>query len=176
MANTKDSILKLEDYQENAYNEVEALFDAGKYAAVVLPTGTGKSFVTLKYLQEHPDKKVLFLSPRLAINLQMYEYVVRQIGGRQDSTEDIYKEFDSMGNAAKSFIPGIETLSYQAIIGMANKGNLDSKIESLKPDLIVLDEVHHVKTKRIRERFLVEDEDDRWCKCSREIIRKFNCI
>ena len=160
MANTKDSILKLEDYQENAYNEVEALFDAGKYAAVVLPTGTGKSFVTLKYLQEHPDKKVLFLSPRLAINLQMYEYVVRQIGGRQDSTEDIYKEFDSMGNAAKSFIPGIETLSYQAIIGMASKGNLDSKIDSLKPDLIVLDEVHHVKTKRIRERYLVEDEDE----------------
>jgi superfamily II DNA or RNA helicase/predicted transcriptional regulator len=160
MANTKDSILKLEDYQENAYNEVEALFDAGKYAAVVLPTGTGKSFVTLKYLQEHPDKKVLFLSPRLAINLQMYEYVVRQIGGRQDSTEDIYKEFDSMGNAAKSFIPGIETLSYQAIMRMADKGKLDETIEKIKPDLIVLDEVHHVKTKRVREQYIIDEEDE----------------
>jgi superfamily II DNA or RNA helicase len=160
MSNTQNSILDLKEHQQEAYNNVEKLHQNGRYAAVVLPTGTGKSFVTLKYLQEHPDKKVLFLSPRVDINLQMYEYVVRQIGGRQDSTEDIYEEFGSMGNAAKSFIPGIETLSYQAIIGMASKGNLDSKIASLKPDLIVLDEVHHVKTKRIRERYLVEDEDE----------------
>ena len=68
MADISNSVLELEEYQNEAYNNVEGLFQDGRYAAVVLPTGTGKSFVTLKYLQEHPDKRVLFLSPRHAIN------------------------------------------------------------------------------------------------------------
>jgi superfamily II DNA or RNA helicase len=160
MSNTQNSILDLKEHQQEAYNNVEKLHQNGRYAAVVLPTGTGKSFVTLKLIQEHPDSKILFLSPRHAINLQMYKYIVRYIGGRADKIEDIYEEFGSIGNSAKSFIPGIETMLYQTIMGMANKGNLNYLFEKIKPDYIVLDEVHHIKTRKIKEKYVVGDEDE----------------
>ena len=73
MANIEQSRLQLQEHQEEAYENVEKLFENGRYAAVIFPTGCGKSFVTLEYMIKHPDEKVLILSPKNAIKDQMYQ-------------------------------------------------------------------------------------------------------
>ena len=118
MANVENSILRLHEHQQEAYENVEELFKNGRYAAVIFPTGCGKSFVTLEYILKHPDARILFLSPRNAIKEQMYEYIVRYIGGVDLSVEEIQKQYGSMKNAAKTFIPNIECMLYQTILSI----------------------------------------------------------
>ena len=171
MANTKFNILTLEPHQKEAYNEVIKLFKEKGKAAVVFPTGCGKSFVTLKYILEHPDERFLFLSPRNAIKDQMYEYIIRYIGGDSRTIEEIQKEYGMENNAvaalrmaAKEYIPNIECMLYQTISGYGEKDSINEILEQLKPDVIIVDEMHHLKTKSIKEagrsNIVLEDESD----------------
>ena len=52
MADVQYNKLKLEKHQQKAYENVERLFDEKGKAAVIFPTGCGKSFVVLKYILE----------------------------------------------------------------------------------------------------------------------------
>lgn len=55
--------ISLFEHNQTAYEAAMAmLFETGK-AAVIHPTGTGKSFVGFKLCEEHPDKTVCWLSP-----------------------------------------------------------------------------------------------------------------
>ena len=148
MANIQNNKLKLEEHQQKAYENVERLFDEKGKAAVIFPTGCGKSFVVLKYILEHPDDRILFLSPRNAIKDQMYEYIVRYIGGDFRPIEEIQAESGSIKQAAKQYIPNIECMLYQTIMGLGEKDSVDEVIEKFKPDVIVVDETHHLKTSR----------------------------
>lgn len=94
MSNIENNNLQLLEHQEEAYRNVIKLFNEKGKAAVIFPTGCGKSFVTLKYILEHPDDRILFLSPRNAIKDQMYEYVIRYIGGDFRTIEEIQKEYE----------------------------------------------------------------------------------
>ena len=148
MADVQNNKLKLEKHQQKAYENVERLFDEKGKAAVIFPTGCGKSFVVLKYILEHPDDRILFLSPRNAIKDQMYEYIVRYIGGDFRPIEEIQAESRNIKQAAKQYIPNIECMLYQTIMGLGEKDSVDEVIEKFKPDLIVVDEMHHLKTRR----------------------------
>ena len=161
MANVENATLKLLAHQQEAYENVEELFDKGRYAAVIFPTGCGKSFVTLEYILQHPDQKILFLSPRNAIKEQMYEYVVREIGGIKDSVEEIQAQYGSMEDCAQSFIPGLKCMLYQTILRIGEKDSVDDVIERLAPDIIVVDEMHHLKTRRSNasKDTVIDDED-----------------
>ena len=163
MANIQNNKLELLPHQEEAYTEVEKLFKEKGKAAVVFPTGCGKSFVLLKYILEHPDDRILFLSPRHAIKDQMYEYIVRYIGGDTRPIEEIKQESGSLKQAAKKYIPNIECMLYQTIMGLEEKVSIDEMIANLKPDIIIVDEMHHLKTKSIRDagnKVLDEDENE----------------
>ena len=55
--------LRLYEHNEKAYHAaVEMMNQYGK-AAVVHPTGTGKSYVAFKLIEDHPDAVVFWLSP-----------------------------------------------------------------------------------------------------------------
>lgn len=169
MSNIQNNQLKLLEHQKEAYELVEKLFDENGKAAVIFPTGCGKSFVTLKYILEHPDDRILFLSPRNAIKDQMYEYIIRFIGGDFRPIETIQGEYgtgnslsESLRLAAKQYIPNIECMLYQTISAYGEKESADELISKLKPDVIIVDEMHHLKTKSIREaaRGIVIQDDD----------------
>ncbi|MDO5555958.1 MAG: DEAD/DEAH box helicase family protein [Clostridia bacterium] len=55
--------IKLKDYQQRAFNNTNEILKTHKFAQVILPTGSGKSFIALvqmqKYAQEHPNEKML---------------------------------------------------------------------------------------------------------------------
>jgi len=157
MANTENSKLKLLPHQNEAYQAVIKKFEEKGKAAVIFPTGCGKSFVALEYILKHPDERVLFLAPRRAIANQMYEYIVRYIGGDTRPIEEIQKEYGTGNNpseslklAARSYIPNIECMLYQMISAYGERQSVDKILNSLKPTIIIVDEMHHLKTKSIR--------------------------
>ena len=159
MANVQNNKLELLPHQEEAYKAAEKLFAEKGKAAVIFPTGCGKSFVLLKYILEHPDERILFLSPRHAIKNQLYEYIVRFIGGDFRPIEEIKNESGSLKQAAKQYIPNIECMLYQTIMGLGEKVSVDELIKNLKPNIIIVDEMHHLKTKLIKKTINQVDDD-----------------
>ena len=170
MANTENSKLKLLPHQNEAYQAAVKKLEEKRKAAIISPTGTGKSFVVLEYILQHPDERVLFLSPRRAIANQMYEYIVRYIGGDTRYIEEIQKEYGTGNNpgeslklAARSYIPNIECMLYQMISAYGERQSVDKILNSLKPTMIIVDEMHHLKTKTIRAiagSNVVEDDEE----------------
>ena len=170
MANTENSKLELLPHQNEAYQAVIKKFEEKGKAAVIFPTGCGKSFVALEYILKHPDERVLFLAPRRAIANQMYEYIVRYIGGDTRSIEEIQKEYGTGNNpseslklAARSYMPNIECMLYQMISAYGERQSVDEILNSLKPTMIIVDEMHHLKTKSIRATAgsnVVEDNEE----------------
>ena len=170
MANTENSKLELLPHQDEAYQAVVKKFEEKGKAAIIFPTGCGKSFVALEYILKHPDERVLFLAPRRAIANQMYEYIVRYIGGDTRPIEEIQKEYGTGNNpseslklAARSYIPNIECMLYQMISAYGERKSVDKILNSLKPTMIIVDEMHHLKTKSIRATAgsnVVEDNEE----------------
>ena len=170
MANTENSKLELLPHQNEAYQAVIKKFEEKGKAAVIFPTGCGKSYVALEYILKHPDERVLFLAPRRAIANQMYEYIVRYIGGDTRPIEEIQKEYGTGNNpseslklAARSYIPNIECMLYQMISAYGERQSVDKILNSLKPTMIIVDEMHHLKTKSIRAiagSNVVEDDEE----------------
>ena len=50
-------------HNRTAYESVCAMLEKTGKAAVIHPTGTGKSFIGFQYAAEHPQTKVLWLAP-----------------------------------------------------------------------------------------------------------------
>lgn len=55
--------VQLFEHNQKAYEQVVAMLDRTGKAAVVHPTGTGKSFIAFKLVVSHPAQKVLWLGP-----------------------------------------------------------------------------------------------------------------
>ena len=69
-------------HNQEAYNSVTAMLEQEKMAAVIHPTGTGKSLIAFKLAEEHPSEKFLWLSPS--------EYIY------QTQLENLGMEFDNI--------------------------------------------------------------------------------
>ena len=50
-------------HNQTAYENVCAMLEKTGKAAVIHPTGTGKSFIGFKYAEDHPQEKILWLAP-----------------------------------------------------------------------------------------------------------------
>ena len=50
-------------HNQEAYEAATAMLSAAGKAAVIHPTGTGKSFIGFRLCEDHPDSRVLWLSP-----------------------------------------------------------------------------------------------------------------
>ena len=55
--------LRLFEHNEKAYHAAVRMMDQYGKAAIVHPTGTGKSYIAFKLIEENPDKVVIWLSP-----------------------------------------------------------------------------------------------------------------
>ena len=50
--------VELLEHNQRAYDEVKKLYEQGNRAAVIHPTGSGKSFIALKLIEENKDKQI----------------------------------------------------------------------------------------------------------------------
>ena len=55
--------IALFDHNRIAYEAAVSLLDETGKAAVIHPTGTGKSFIAFKLCEDNPDKRICWLSP-----------------------------------------------------------------------------------------------------------------
>lgn len=101
-----------------AYNKVTKMFETENRVCVVHPTGCGKSFISLKWLEENKDKRAIFLAPTVSI--------LRQIT----------KHIESCGMSMKDF-PFLKRYTYSKLSKMSTE-----EFSKLNVDMIVLDEFH----------------------------------
>lgn len=132
--------IRLKDYQQRAYNNINKIFEDRKFAQVILPTGAGKSFVVLaqmqKYAQEHPNEKMLYLAPQDEILNQIKKYIVKYVHGKQGTlgkTED---------EIIKEIFPNITFETYSGLL--AKRGQ---EVVKEQYGMIILDELHRTGAK-----------------------------
>ena len=110
-------MIKLYSHNQKAYDLAVTMLEDTKKAAIVHPTGTGKSFIAFKLCEDHPHKTICWLSPS--------EYIF--------STQ-----LENLCQATNGFKPNnIVFFTYAKLMGMSKE-----EIQAIHPDYIVLDEYH----------------------------------
>lgn len=122
-------------YNQTAYQNAVYMMQRQGKAAVIHPTGTGKSFIAFKLAEDNPEARICWLSPS--------EYIFTIQG------ENYLK-----AGGSPEVLGRICFLTYSRL--MWNEG----LAESLKPDFIILDEFHRCgaaewgrSTARLLERY-----------------------
>lgn len=110
-------------HQQRTYELMNEALEKNGRAAYVFPVGCGKSFPVLKYIEDNPDKKVLYVSPNIEIINQMKKYISTYILNGK--------------NVTKSTMPNFRAITYQKIA-------LAEDIANIHPDVIVFDEIHRM--------------------------------
>lgn len=110
-------MIKLYSHNKKAYDLAVNMLKDTKKAAIVHPTGTGKSFIAFKLCEDHPDKIICWLSPS--------EYIF------STQLENLYQ-------ATNGYKPNnIVFFTYAKLMGMSKE-----EVQAIHPDYIVLDEYH----------------------------------
>jgi superfamily II DNA or RNA helicase len=109
--------IKLFEHNQTAYDTAVSLMAETGKAAVIHPTGTGKSFIGFKLAEQRSEARICWLSP----------------------SEHIYKtQLENLKNATDGYSPeNIYFMTYAKLLMSSKK-----VIEELNPDYIVLDEFH----------------------------------
>lgn len=110
-------------HQRVAYDLMKKGLEENGKAAYVFPTGAGKSFLSLKYMEEFPDKKFLLVSPSIEIINQFKRYIREYFLDGKPVTKDSF--------------PNFRAITYQKV-------NFAEDFTKLNPDVIVFDEIHRM--------------------------------
>ena len=115
--------INLFEHNRQAYEAAVVMLKKYSKAAIIHPTGTGKSLIAFKLALDNPDAKVLWLAPSSYIYHTQLENLKRQAG----TTED-----------AENVLSNITFISYSKL--MHNEEMIED--DKLRPDYIILDEFH----------------------------------
>ena len=129
--NVEGTEIVLRDYQRNAVEKTDEIFEEKRFASVVLPTGAGKTFVALTELLEHKNEPILYLAPQNEILEQTKDRIIEYIHGKQGT---IGKTKDEI--IAEVF-PNIKFETYPGLLAKRGKEVIKDKY-----GFIVLDELH----------------------------------
>ena len=114
--------IKLFPHNEAAYRNASAMLSRTGRAAVIHPTGTGKSFIAFHLIEEEPDTRFLWLSPS--------EYIFRT-------------QLESLLSQDPAYPVGqITFLTYARLAALS-----EEELSSLQPEVIILDEFHRCGAK-----------------------------
>ena len=131
--------ISLFDHNEKAYEKLKRTLFNKKCSTINHATGTGKSFIALKYLHENKEKKYLYLAPTYEILDQLMD--------------DCYK----IGITPEDI--NVDTMIYKSLL------KLDMNEIYEKYDGIVFDEYHRAGAKETYKqikklKFLLENSED----------------
>lgn len=104
-------------HNQKAYQAASVMLEQSGRAAVIHPTGTGKSFIGFKLAQEHPESRVVWMSPS--------EYIFRT---QKENLHTACPEF-----AADNIV----FLTYAKLILLD-----EEQMRTYAPDYVILDEFH----------------------------------
>ena len=120
---------QLKPYQAYAYEEAERLMDEHQFASVVMPTGSGKSFVAIATMLKNPEQNMLYLAPNEEILNQVKHYLVKYVIGETSSK--------SIDDTIKEKFPNLKFQKYPDLVSMQQDEIIDAKY-----DYVILDELH----------------------------------
>ncbi|MBQ8076563.1 MAG: Helicase associated domain protein [Oscillospiraceae bacterium] len=103
-------------HNQTAYEAARAMLAETGKACVIHPTGTGKSFIGFQLCTDHPEAKVLWLSPS--------EYIFRT-------------QLENWQSAGGSNLSNINFLTYAKLMLLSQ-----AEIDALQPSIVVVDEFH----------------------------------
>lgn len=129
---TRVKTLNLFEHNNRAYEKAMRLMERMGKAAIIHPTGTGKSFIAFKLALDHPDSRILWLAPG--------EYIFRT------QVENLKKVMELSAGSEK-LVDNIESFTQTALgnvtfMTYAKLMMNEDAVGSLMPDYIVLDEFH----------------------------------
>ncbi len=128
-----DMGIRLYEHNQTAYESALAMLAETGKAAVIHPTGTGKSFIGFRLCEDFPDKTVCWLSPS--------EYIFRtQLENWQaadKSSDPATDRTTGKGSDCSGILPNVRFFTYAKLIQMSSE-----EMEEIRPDMIVLDEFH----------------------------------
>lgn len=108
--------LELFPHNQTAYDTAAAMLAKTGKAAVIHPTGTGKSFIGFQLAADHPQKNVCWLSPS--------DHIIRT-------------QLENLRDAGAFTPENVQFCTYAKLMFMT-----PSEIDDIRPDYIVLDEFH----------------------------------
>ena len=108
--------IELFKHNETAYKAAVAMLAETGKAAIIHPTGTGKSFIGFKLCEENPSKTICWLSPS--------EYIFKT-------------QLEALKKSADFTPANVKFFTYSKLMNLE-----ESEISDIKPDFIVLDEFH----------------------------------
>lgn len=112
--------LRLFEHNEKAYHAAVRMMDQYGKAAIVHPTGTGKSYIAFKLIEDNPEKVVIWLSPS--------EYIFKT-------------QLESLKKNDPDFpLANVHFYTYAKLM-CCTEGQL-AEIAGLQPSYIILDEFH----------------------------------
>lgn len=109
--------MELFQHNRTAYDNALAMMAQTGKAAIIHPTGTGKSFIAFQLALDNPDKRICWLSPS--------EYIFKT-------------QLENLADANGGVIPGNTTFYTYAKLPLLT----DEDVAAIQPDYIVLDEFH----------------------------------
>lgn len=110
-------MIHLFSHNQTAYESAISLLNETGKAAVIHPTGTGKSFIGFKLCEDNPGKTIGWLSPS--------EYIFET-------------QLENLKKASDGYLPeNIAFFTYAKLMNMTVE-----EIDEIKPDYIILDEFH----------------------------------
>ena len=121
-----DMALALFEHNAKAYQAATAMLEHYGKAAVIHPTGTGKSYIAFKLIEDHPDAAFLWLSPS--------EYIFRT-------------QLENLQKQAPDFPLGNVRFTTYARLLFCTEEQL-AEIAALHPAYIIMDEFHRAGAER----------------------------
>lgn len=112
-------MLELYPHNQEAYEALASMLESEQRACVVHPTGTGKSFIAAKLVEDNPGKRFLWLSPS--------DYIAGEIALNFRRAEPGID------------LSNVEFMTYALAMARARNGE-----ECGVFDVVILDEMHHV--------------------------------
>lgn len=109
--------IELFEHNKTAYESAVAMLASTGKAAIIHPTGTGKSFIAFKLCEDNPKSRICWLSPSAYI---------------------FETQLENLKSVANGWQPeNISFFTYSKLMGMS-----DEEIAEIQPDYIILDEFH----------------------------------
>lgn len=110
-------MISLYEHNQKAYEAVIEMLRNTSKAAIIHPTGTGKSFIGFKLCEAHPEKRICWLSP---------------------SSYIFETQLEALKAATEGYIPeNIIFYTYAKLTLLTSE-----ELYSISPDYIILDEFH----------------------------------
>ena len=120
--------IDLYEHNESAYQAALRMLETAGKAAIVHPTGTGKSFIGFKLCEDFPDKRICWLSPSEYIFKTQVENLLSSDGCPEAKRENRLKN--------------VSFYTYAKLTAMP-----DAELKEICPDYIILDEFHRCGAK-----------------------------